>query len=362
MPIIAVCPFCRTGRVRAPREAIGQATVCPRCDTTFTVFDSGESEAAARARPSAPQSVPDPRPDRPAAHDTPTAPADTTALVDVPRPAPAPVVAEPEAAPTDPLRVATIVAFLLAGVGLLVVYLPYGRFATVAACAIGALVAAACWLGARKPMYPAVATGLNALVLLVALVLPGWLGLDSWRPAPVNKEAQIVQAFGPDGLSVPKDDWVPADRAWQLDDVRVRVHQVAVGPVELVGPKGKRAWSKKQYLQVRVRVTNAGVARMIDFRGWDPVPPKGTDGPKLTDADGQALVPAAFDPGWQPTAGRPDPVPLPPARGADQTFFFEAPAGQPGRLRFELPGAAIGLEQPARFQIAASQVNARLPQ
>lgn len=366
MPIIAVCPFCRTGRVRAPKDAIGQATICPRCDTTFTVFDSGETEAVARQRVSAPSSVPVTRPEVPATHDAPTTPGETTALVDVPRPASVPVsipiVAEPEAAPTDPLRVATIVAFLLAGVGLLVVYLPYGRFGTVAACTVGALLAAACWLGARKPTYPAVATILNAAVLLVALVLPGWLGLDSWRPTGVPKEARTVLAFGPEGLSAPKDDWLPADRAWQLEDVRVRVSEVSLGQIELLGPTGQRKWSRKRYVQVRVRVSNVGVARLIEFRGWDPIPPKGTDGPKLTDADGQALVSAAFDPGWQPVIGRPDPVPLPPARGADQTFVFEAPAGQLGRLRLELPGTAFGLDQPARFQIAPSQVNTRLPQ
>ena len=370
MPIIAVCPFCRTGRVRAPESAIGEAALCPKCDTTFTVFDSGESEAVARqrlsGRPTVPSPRPAPRPEVPAAHEAPTAPVETTAVVDVPPPAPKPVsrpaVAEPEAEPTDPVRVATVVAFVLAGVGLLVSHLPYGRFGTVAVCTIGALLAAACWLAARKPKYPAVATGLNAAVLLVALVLPGWLGLDSWRPVPVDRESQTVQAFGPDGLSAVQDEWIPADRAWQLEDVRVRVSEVSLGQIELVGPAGQRKWSRKRYLQVRVRVSNVGVARMIEFRGWDPNPPKDTPGPKLTDADGKALTPATFDPGWKPAAGRPDPVPLLPARGADQTFVFEAPAGPPGRLRLELPGAAFGLDQPAKFQIAPSQINTRLPQ
>jgi hypothetical protein len=366
VPIIAVCPFCRTGRVRAPKDAIGQATICPKCATSFTVFDSGETEAVARQRVSPPPSVPGPRPEAPAARDTPTTPGEATALVDVPRPAPAPtpvpVVVEPEAAPTDALRVATIVAFLLAGVGLLVAHLPYGRFGTVAACAVGGLLGAACLFGARTPTYPAVAAGLNAAVLLVALVLPGWLGLDSWRPAGAAKEARTVQAFGSDGLSAPKDEWLPADRAWQLEDVRVRVGEVSLGQVELVGTTGQRKWSKKRYLQVRVRVSNVGVARLIEFQGWDLAPPKDTAGPKLTDADGQALAAATFDPGWQPVLGRPDPVPLPPSRGADQTFVFEAPAGPVGRLRLELPGAAFGLDQPARFQIAPSQVNTRLPQ
>src|SRR5262249_10829089 len=114
VPIIAVCPYCQTGRVRAPEQAVGQATVCPRCHASFTVIDSGETEEVARRRVATP-SVPTPRPipdSEPIPLDqTPTAVNETTAVIPVPRriptPAPVPVADDEETAGPDPVRVAT---------------------------------------------------------------------------------------------------------------------------------------------------------------------------------------------------------------------------------------------------------------
>ena len=48
VPIIAVCPYCQIGRVRAPERAVGATANCPRCHSSFTVVDSGETEEIAR--------------------------------------------------------------------------------------------------------------------------------------------------------------------------------------------------------------------------------------------------------------------------------------------------------------------------
>ena len=76
-----------------------------------------------------------------------------------------------------------VIAFLLAGVGLLVAQLPYGRLGTaLAACIIGALLGTVSWFGSQHPKYPAIATILNGLVLLVAPCLHlSWLGSSSWQ-------------------------------------------------------------------------------------------------------------------------------------------------------------------------------------
>jgi hypothetical protein len=265
-----------------------------------------------------------------------------------------PVVAvdEDDSEETDPARVGWIIAFLLAGAGLIAAQFPYGRFGTVGASIVGALLATAAAFGARRPAYPIAAASLNALILLVAFLLPGWLGLESWRPSRANQEDRTVKVLSTEGLEKPKGDWVDIGQVWQFDDVRVK-GSAAAGPVELTGPMGKVAWSKKAYLAVRVRVGNVGVAREIPFRGWDPA------AVKLTDAGGAAVAPAKFESGWFP-AEVSKAAALTPGKSADWLFLFELPAGPTEYLRLELPGAPAGVpDSPIRFQIPARQFGAK---
>jgi hypothetical protein len=359
VPIIAVCPYCRTGRVRAPERAIGQAAVCPRCQANFTVIDSGETEEVARRRVGAP-SVPLPRPvpdsDPVPLDQTPTAVNETTALVTVPRPAPAPApvpVADDEKSQgPDPVRVATVIAFLLAGLGLVAAQLPYGRFGTVGACVLGGFLGTAAAFGARRPVYAIGAASLNGLTVLVALLLPGWLGLNSWRPSPAAKEEHAVHVLGTEGLEKPKSDWLDLSQTWQLDDVRAK-GSASYGPVELAGPMGKVAWTKKSYVAIRVKIGNVGVAREIKFAGWDPA------AVKLTDAAGTPIPPAKFEAGWAPTETS-KPKSLTPGKSADWVMLFESPPNPTEYLRLELPGGPAGVtETPIRFQIAARPLGLR---
>lgn len=346
MPIIAVCPYCQSGRVRAPDRAIGLTASCPRCHSSFTVVDSGETEEVARRRASAAPSVPPPRPEPVPPDQAPTAANEVTALVTVPRPLPTPPTptADEDDEPTDPARVAMVVAFLLAGGALLVSHVPYGRFGTVGAAALGGLLAAAAVFGSRRPAYPLAAAVLNGLVLVVAVLLPGWLGLPSWRPTPVNKDAHTVQILGDEGLQKPQSEWVDIGQSWQFDDVRVK-GSASVGPVELVGPQGKVIWTRQRYLAVRVKVGNVGVARPIPFQGWGPATVK------LTGAGGTAVPAARFETGWYPTE-QSKPASLLPGKSADWLLLFELPATPTESLRLELPGAPAGVPDTAvRFQI-----------
>jgi hypothetical protein len=346
VPIIAVCSFCRIGRVRAPEEAIGQTAQCPRCHAEFTVVDSGQPDPGTRPRPTTPTVPPSPAPVAEPVRLEPDPAA--TAVLTSPRPQPAPVptpivVDEDEAEPGDATRVAWIIALLLAGAGLIAAQIPYGRFVTVGATVIGALLAAAAAFGARKPVYPVVAVGLNVLVVLVALLLPGWLGLGSWRPTKTDDDKRTVQVLTAEGLEKPATEWVDVSQPWQFDDVRVKA-TTAVGPVELSGPKGKGAWSKKQYLAVRLKVGNVGVAREVPFQGWDAA------AVKLTDAAGSAVPLAKFDPGWALVEAN-RPASLTPGKSADWLLVFELP-GPTEYLRLDLPGAPAGVpDTPIRFQI-----------
>jgi hypothetical protein len=158
-----------------------------------------------------------------------------------------------------------------------------------------------------------------------------------------------VKAYGKEGVEKVTGEWVAADKGWQLDDVKVAIRNTSLGPIELTGPKGEKRWSRKQFLQIRVRVGNGGVARLIEFKGWD------ASTVRITDNAGRALQQGTFDTGWEgPT--RVEPASLPPGRAADQVFLFEPPASQIEFLRLELPGTAFGADQPVRFQITASQI------
>ena len=352
MPIIAICSFCRIGRVRAPEEAIGQTAQCPRCHAEFTVVNSGEPDPASRPRPAVtPTVTPAPVVEPGRLEPSPAA----TAVLTAPRPQSAPVSIpvvvddEEETERSDPVRVAWIIALLLGGAGLIAAQVPYGRFVTVGATIVGALLASAAAFGARRPVYPLAAAGINALVLLVALLLPGWLGLDPWRPVRTDADKRTVQVLGPEGLEKPATEWVDISQPWQFDDVRVKA-SAAVGPIELIGPKAKGAWSKKQYLVVRLKVGNVGVAREIPFQGWDP------QTIKLIDAAGTAVPLAKFDPGWA-VADTSRPASLTPGKSADWLLVFDLP-GPTEYLRLELPGTAIGVpDTPIRFQMPVRPTN-----
>jgi hypothetical protein len=326
---------------------------CPRCQSSFTVVDSGESEEVARQRVSAQPNVPRPDPEPVPQSQVATAPLETTAVIAAPRPLPAPVVADDdEEAAADPARVAMVIAFLLAGAALIAAQFPYGRFGTVGASIVGGLLGAAAAFGARRPLYSGVAAGLNGLILLVAFLLPGWLGLESWRPAPATQDNRTVQVLNSEGLQKPKSEWIEVGQAWQVDDVRVVVTP-NLGPLELLGPKGQPAWSKKNYIRIRVRVGNVGVARAIKFDGWDPV------AVKLKDASGTAIPPAKFENGWLLTETS-KPATLTPGKSADWLLFFEAPTNPTEYYRLELLGAPCGVQDsPIRFQIPARSLGLR---
>jgi len=45
MPILAICPYCREGKVRAPDRAVGLSATCPKCFNCFTIIASKDAAA-----------------------------------------------------------------------------------------------------------------------------------------------------------------------------------------------------------------------------------------------------------------------------------------------------------------------------
>lgn len=365
MPFIAICPYCHKGRVHAPERALGMTAPCPKCQMSFTLVNSGESleeaqkKSGHRPRPEVPRQPLAPTLKPKSIHapptaledpDTPTVVAEATDFgqprLSIPE-LPLPALDEPSA--PDPVRVPTLVAFILAGVALVLSQVPYGRVGTVGLALVGLLIACACWLTARRPQLAAAAAILNFAIITVAFLLPSWLGMTSWRPKQFDKDAGTVKSFGKDGLTPLNETWAPGNQRWQVLDVGVLVRNISLGPIELTGRGGEKRWTKKNYLQIRIRVGNIGVARLIEFKPWDD------SSVRLTDNAGRAIPLAIFETGWQGPP-RPAPASVPPGQAAEQLFVFEAPAGQIDYLRLELPGTAFGMGEPVRFQIAASQI------
>ena len=330
MPIEVLCPYCRRGRVRAPETLVGRSISCPSCSSSFTL---------------APDSVLPNSRRNPQSGDTVTAAAADTAVA-IPALASEPDVDD---SPGNPALAPALIAITLGSIGFGLSQLPYGRISAAVLSGLG-MVVALISLGVmeHKRILPTVATGINAIVLVVVLLFPSWLGITSWRPVKELDDSGTVRAVGlTDGVASPAE-WVDVSKsAWQRDDVRVSVTSVSVGQIELVGPKEKRRWTKEKLLQVRIKVENVGVARAIDFHGWSA----GLQGPKLIPPAGEPIGIKTWEDDWAPPA-KPPAATLFPGRGTEQTLIFPYPAKGSGPLRFELPAVAFGGTESVRLQLS----------
>ena len=375
MSIVAMCPYCRAGGVRAPKQSIGATAICPKCQSSFTIVPPDNLPRPGR---------PEPPPENSPIEET--RPHGTAVDVTEPSPvlvAPAPVMARPAAAPASaPQREGessygfALVAVTLFGLGLLASQFAYGRVIGLGITGVGLLMGLGCLATAgRAQFFGGVAVLLNLGATALLLFAPAWLGLEPWPANADGGGPKTVLAVGHNGASMTPADWVdPATASWVYGDVQVTLRSATIGPVELTGPNGVKKSPKEQHLQILVRVANAGVERRIPLTGWAAgTPAAPADVPKLTDPAGKALRAKTFEAGWE-APDRPKPGSLFPGRTADVLFVFELPPTSPGPavpagkadpgpkiefLRFELPGAAVGAAEPVRFHIPGSFVSPR---
>jgi hypothetical protein len=260
----------------------------------------------------------------------------------------------------DPALAVALVAVTLFGAAILAARFPYGRAIALGLSGFGTVVGLGCVLAGagRARLVGSSGVLLNLAVVGVVALRPDWVGLTPWRELAQNNGPTTVQAVSHGTRIAAGADWVDASQAsWVLQDVRVSVHSAVISPVELTGPGGVKRKTKEPYLQLLLRVTNEGLARRIEFTGWAA---GGTDGLRLTNTTGRAFKIRTFDPGWEVRPG-PRPAGVFPGKTAEVLFTFDAPVERGEAFRLELPGTAVGVEEPVRLYIPGAFVILRRP-
>jgi hypothetical protein len=394
--IVAICPYCRLGGVRAQNTAIGASATCPKCKSSFTLLPTDElpdwaakagAEALSFAK-SSPLEETHPAAAMPdVTEPSPVLPTEKrrrkNSATPTPAPAPAPVPAAPEPQPAPalspsppalapvsggPTAIAdmgllfALVGIILVGPAVLISQLPYGRVIGLVVAGVG-VVAGLLALGGegRAKLAGAGAMTMHLIVCVVLLFLPGWLNLDPWQSAPAEETKGPSAVEHATGLPTPvaSGEWLDAGkRSWEFKDVRVTVRSASVGPVELRGPKDAKRIPKEPYLQLTLLVANVGVERPIPLSRW--AAGKGAEGVQVVDSSGKSLALATFEAGWTPDPGHPVAQVLP-GRSSEVRLVFVAPSAKSEFLRLQLSGSAIGFTDEIKFRVGLSGPAFRSP-
>jgi hypothetical protein len=203
-----------------------------------------------------------------------------------------------------------------------------------------------------RPLLPASGLAVSLAAVLVAVVLPGWLGLSPlWgEPIPaVRGGPAVLSLSGKDVFHRPAEGevlHVDASRdALHYEDVRLRVRSAVVGLADFEPVPGKLP-PRERCLVLGLRITNAGIARRLRYNGWG-----GTDEELvLRDGHGKTYRVKVFPPGWV-VKGRARVASIPPGRFLDEVVAFEAPPATVDSLSLELPGAPVGVRGKLKMEI-----------
>lgn len=361
--IVAMCPYCRAGGVRAPESAVGASATCPKCKSSFTVMPSeglpGWAKERVEPRGTDVPPIDETRPTAVLGAADVTEPSPLLAANEQPQPAEVPQtrLADEQTghAPADLGLVVGLVALILVGVAVIASQFPFGRLIAAGIAGAGLLGGVAA-LGSegRGRLAGGAAIGLHALVLLVVLLLPSWLSLEPWRSGAEEddgpKVPMVLNHQGGQSRPQSQGEWIEAAASsWQLQDVRVTLRAATIGPEELTGPNGTKRKAREPYLHLHLRVANAGVEREIPLSGW--AAGHSADGVRITDSNGKPLKAVSFEDGWKPDRGKPSDR-LFPGKVSEVYLLFAAPPARADGLRIQLPASAIGFAgEDIRFQI-----------
>jgi len=267
-----------------------------------------------------------------------------------------------------------LASLLLASAALVTASIPYLRILALPLSGLGVVLGVVALVAAQssrdyffRRKYGKALPLAGCVASLAVFLLAGfWLNqfsilFGSLRKSPASEQKTVplrTQANRSETGS-PEAGWVDAGReAVQFGDVRVRFVSAMIGPAELKLPKGKKP-PKEKYLIIRVRVSNAGAERLVQFRSWyEPATRAEQATPILQDNQGKTYPLKAFPPDME-LVGRVTQVALPPGKKVEDLLIFEGQPAGIGFLRLELPASAFGSSGSVRMQIPGSMIHSR---
>jgi hypothetical protein len=351
--IVAICPYCRVGGVRASEGSIGKTATCPKCHSNFTIIADRTSTRRKKNKSSEPE---------PEASTAPLSLSELPSLVSgelaVPDlPAPKPI----EAKPTDPILLWALLGSILIGPISLAFQLPAARALCLGMAGVGVILAilAMRTRGSSRTL-PALMLLCQLLIVIVLVFLPKMLGVESDRTAEIFREATQFHAGQPDKKEAPEsNEPIDASNAsWQSGDVKVSIPRLFVGAVELTDAKGAKRRSKESSLQIVVRSVNRGFARRLSLTGW--VTGQSFEGVRLSDSSGTEIKLKSLPAGSTPTRLEPLPEKLLSGQSVETILIFDLPSGRKNDFFvLELPASSLSATGTIRFRLPSSLMGGR---
>lgn len=367
MSFVAECLFCRLQLRGVPDHRLGISFECPRCHNCFTLAPT-TNPLAETARPAAGDTKPWPGSPAVLASEKQARPSLRHERIDrgdpLRRSSLPESVAERVFAPSDrgltcpnlppdyPGLASFVVgcfAFLAAAVlhsGPLTLTLGLAGFAS------GAFGLSFSSATRRRRLLPASGSAVSLAAVLIAVVLPDWLGLRPlWgEPMPEVRSGPAVSSLsGKDVFRRPAEGEelrVDASRdALHYGDVRLRVRSAVVGLADFEALPGKTP-PRVGCLVIGLRLSNAGITRRLHYDGWGGA----DEEPILRDGQGKTYREKVFPPGWV-VKGRAKSSSIPPGKFLDDVMAFEAPLASVDSLSLELPGAPVGVAGKLKVEI-----------
>jgi hypothetical protein len=267
-----------------------------------------------------------------------------------------------------------LASLLLASAALLTASIPYLRMLALPLSGLGVVLSAVAMISAlgsrdylaRRKRGLALPLAGGVASLTVFLLTGFWLNQFSALFASLRKSPTFEQKTVPLRTQANRSEsrhleagWVDASQeAVQFGDVRVKLVSATIGPAELKLPKGKKP-PKEKYLIVKVRVSNAGAERVVQFRSWYEAAVRGEQAAAvLQDNQGKTYPMKVFPPDVE-VVGRVTQATLPPGKKVEDLLIFEWRPTQVEFLRLELPASVFGSSGAVRMQIPGSVMHPR---
>lgn len=361
MSFSAECPFCNTLLRNVPGQYAGQSMKCPRCRSYFTLSPllgppgrnkaiaavetapalAGAGQAQADAPPVADIDL------QAAENPVPDPPIQEAVADEVVSPAAEPI-APAVSRPKKSVNYAAVLSFLFGSLAILALSLPFAGGSIMPLSSMGVLcgVLGFFW-AAWRPV------GVRLASLGLAVSVPALLIGSFWQAGPqaapklvslpATSPPLVVHLAQRTGRTlVPREgDWADASKdAAQQGDVRVRVTTAEIRRLELSNPKRPRL-SPEKWLVVRLRVSNAGTSRIIDYTGWGVLRPDTEATARLTDPQGKAYQPRFLGANAK-LLGQVQQAAFAPGKWVEDALVFEAPPADVKFVRLELPCNACG--------------------